>query len=69
MPPTDIMPRAEFETDFGKDTGQLKAQRLMQFDAGFVGQRDARVSHAVALSLNDGQEVLIEKPTDTAPLM
>src|SRR5205823_8912116 len=60
LPPPDVAPGAELEADPPVDANRLEAERLVQPDAGVVGQRHARARDAQALLGQQAEERLVQ---------
>src|ERR1700743_1685910 len=66
LPPADVAPGAELERDVAEAAASAEAERLVQGDAGVVGERDPGARLVVALLHEQGEQPLVERAADAA---
>jgi hypothetical protein len=69
LPPADVAPGARLPADPTVDADGDEPERLVQGDAGLVGQGDPRASDLEALATEPREERLVEPPTGPAGAM
>src|SRR4051794_11196621 len=69
LPPADVAPRTGLESDPAVDADGLEPERLVQCDAGVVGQGDAGARGAESEPVEGRQEVRVQRSPDALPGM
>ena len=68
MPPSDVAPRSELETNLGIRAYMFKTHCLMKADAARVGKRDPGEGRMESLPPQDIEKVRIERPANAPAL-